>query len=531
MNLLLLINSPHLRQQITALAEQTSWQIWPLEEVQEYSNVVEKVSAGLDILLTDQVTLDLKSSLPVVYFGSEQTEKGWHQIPIEANLDEITRLIQTVVNLSRLNRKLTNVEDYEPTTRLPFERVLLESLANQQLKQATFLGIHIDHGEHLYSSLDPIAATDTLAVVARRLSSLLPENAHLGFRDAANFVCVIPNHNVEVAESLLKGFRKPLRLRANEAYVTASIGVVDIHSVQSISAHVRDAFVAMEQASQAGGNRIKILTEENDVLANKLPKALSQQEFGVEFQCQWHLSDRQIVGVEALVRWQGVDVGQLSPDRFIPLAERTGNITRIGDWVLNTACRQATTWLEHLPRPLILGINISPQQFHQGAIYSQIKELVEQNWFDPRNLELEMGQSEFTRVLDTDRQTLFKLRDLGVRMALDRFGSDLIEPSHLLRLPVDTIKIDKTLVSRIDTDKDAHALIARVLEMGAAYGLRVVAVGVETQEQAELLAHLGCVEAQGFYFSKPMPATAVRQIILDRQNFNTTKPHDDIILQ
>jgi EAL domain-containing protein (putative c-di-GMP-specific phosphodiesterase class I) len=188
-------------------------------------------------------------------------------------------------------------------------------------------------------------------------------------------------------------------------------------------------------------------------------------------------------------------------------------MARIGDWVLDRACREASTWFEHLVEPLVLGINVSPQQFHNGAIVDRIAGYRTESWFDPGMLELELPQDALLTLVDDYRPLLYKLRDWGVRFALDNLGGSLIDAAKLLRCPADTLKIDRSLISRMEEDRESQDLIAHICRLGERFELRVVAVGVETPSQLTALERMGCTDVQGYLLSPPVSLAQFRLLL------------------
>jgi EAL domain-containing protein (putative c-di-GMP-specific phosphodiesterase class I) len=224
-------------------------------------------------------------------------------------------------------------------------------------------------------------------------------------------------------------------------------------------------------------------------------------------------NSERLTGVEALLRWQGLEVGELAPSHFIPIAEQDGFITRIGDWVLEQASTAATNWLEHLVAPIYLCVNVSPQQFVKQSITDQIERLKRERWLDPAMLELELSLENMLLLVDEHRDQLYRLRDWGVRFAVDNLGTDLIDFDRLLRCPADTLKIDRQLTAKVHSHPASSDLIAEIARIGERFQLRVVAVGVETPEQLQTLRGLGEMEVQGYLLSPPVPLGEFQQLL------------------
>ena len=270
------------------------------------------------------------------------------------------------------------------------------------------------------------------------------------------------------------------------------------------------AWQAKEQARGRGGNRI--VTQADLAVANKLPNAIERREFSLALQPQLELESHTLTGVEFLLRWEGLDIGSLSPDRFIAVAEQSGQMVRIGDWVLREAVRTQRDW-PNTVRPLTLSVNTAPAQFQQDLLFEQIRRLHTELGLAPHRLELELNHKNLLYVIDHHRNTLYRLRDLGVRIAIDNLGAHLIEPDTLLRCPADTLKIDRQLIAHIEQTPAAAVVVEQLAELGRRFRLKTVAVGVESAAQLEQVKQRGCSHAQGFYLYPPLSAADFRAVL------------------
>jgi EAL domain-containing protein (putative c-di-GMP-specific phosphodiesterase class I) len=296
--------------------------------------------------------------------------------------------------------------------------------------------------------------------------------------------------------------REPLAFRSGSLHLTVSVGFACQALFGDPERLWTEAWRAMRRVLDQRGDRAT--GSDQDAMAERLPQALARDEFSLVLQPQIAVAGGRLTGAEVLLRWQGLEVGELSPSQFIPIAESRGHMTRIGDWVLERTCRAAANWLEHRISPVRLGVNVSPQQFNRGAIVAQIERFRAERWLDPTLLELEVSHEAMLRLVEGHREHLYRLRDLGVRFALDNLGSGLVDTTRLLRCPADTLKIDRALVGRIETDPFARELAERICALGERFGLRVVAVGVEREAQLALLQGMGCTEIQGYLISPPV---------------------------
>lgn len=522
MNVTGVIHNPALRERLTLLAAAAGWRCWLCSDALGLDRILSALSPAPDLLLFDDWaaleqrrggsgTAVLLTEVPLEL----AEDAGYSQVDPDQADDELLHALKTCVNAKRLRDRFAELERTEPITSLPRHEELFRSIARCKGRPLGLLVVQIDHASHLYDSLDPVSKTDLLAAMASHIRAAVPANGVLGFFDAACFVVALPDVDeptvARAADAVVMLARSPVRFRGGELHLTVSVG----HAFQAMYGDTErlwsQAWRAMRQALEAGGDRAA--GTEMPELGVRLPQALERDEFSLVLQPQVAADGKRITGAEVLLRWQGMEVGALAPNHFIPLAEQRGQMARIGDWVLERACQEAASWFEHLLEPLVLGINVSPQQFHKGAIVEQVTRFRSESWFDPAMLELELSQEAMLTLVDDYRKELYRLRDWGVRFALDGLGSSLIDASKLLRCPADTLKIDRTLVSRMEDDREARELVAQICRLGQRFELRVVAVGVEKPSQLTILERFGCTDAQGYLFSAPVTLTQFRELL------------------
>jgi EAL domain-containing protein (putative c-di-GMP-specific phosphodiesterase class I)/GGDEF domain-containing protein len=418
--------------------------------------------------------------------------------------------ITTRLNVNRLQSHFAREREAEPITKLPRHDELLQSIARLRGDPMGLVVVQVDHAQYLYGNLDPVSKTDLLGALSDHLQHALPHECIVGIFDASCFAVWIPHSCAEVTAQLahdlcIRG-RDPLAFKSGELHCSFSIGFAHAAAMDDPNGIWRMAWGYKEQARLDGGDQaIGPDGDADDRIPRAIPDALSRDEFSLVLQPQWRLDGNELSGVEALLRWQGLEVGNLAPDHFIPVAERSGQMARIGDWVLEHACRAASTWLEHLVTPVLLGINVSAQQFKNDTIKQQIRRLQRERWLDPSVLELELSHTNLLHLVDQHRTTLYELRDAGVRIAIDNVGAGIVDTDKLLRCPADTLKIDRSVISVLETDQDAQRLVAQIAELGQRFELRIVAVGVENEAQRAILEACGCTDAQGYLFAEPVP--------------------------
>jgi EAL domain-containing protein (putative c-di-GMP-specific phosphodiesterase class I)/GGDEF domain-containing protein len=513
MNLCGLIEDTGLRQRLTLLAADAGWSCWLGDDPQVIQRVLDTSQPAADLVVTDQpdqiAALEASAGrAPVVLLAGPRMESPRHLTTIDSTLadTELVLSLKTCVNARRFRERFAELDSHEPITSLPRHDELLQALGRGSEGPLGLLVVQIDHAQHLYQHLDPVSRSELLYALSERLQGALPAGAQLGFYDPSCFVAALPQPDAEAvataARQLVERMREPLAFRGGSLHITVSVGYAFQTLFTDADRLWTEAWRAMRSVLTGHGDRAT--GSDHDHLAERLPQALAREEFSLVLQPQLGIDGERLTGAEVLLRWQGLEVGALSPGQFIPIAESRGHMARIGDWVLERACRAAAPWLESRINPVRLGINVSPQQFNRGAIVAQIERFRAESWFDPALLELEVPHEVMLRLVDAHREHLYRLRDMGVRFALDNLGSGLVDTTRLLRCPADTLKIDRALIERIETDGAARELVERICQLGQRFGLRVVAVGVEREDQLTLLRNAGCTDVQGYLFSPPV---------------------------
>src|SRR6267154_1935417 len=340
-----------------------------------------------------------------------------------------------------------------------------------------------------------------------------------------------PSDAIRVAERIQQRLAIPFDLNSQEIVLTVSVGIAFSSNAGAEAQDVlRDAEIAMYRAKSTGKARYEVFDHALHAGAIKrlqletdLRKALELNQFRVYYQPIVSLANGQIVGFETLSRWQRPE-GLVMPGEFIAVADETGIILPINRQLLYDACRQIRSWQELFPSdpPLTVNVNITPKQFAQPDLASQIGKVLQETGFNPSCLNLEI--TETIAMADADRSAvvLFELKALGVRLDIDDFGTGYSSLSRLQRFPVDTLKVDRSFISRMDTDPETHKIVCIILMLAHGLGLKVVAEGVETQAQADMLKEMGCELAQGYLYSKPAPSEAIEQLLRNSRAANAS---------
>lgn len=426
---------------------------------------------------------------------------------------------------------ILNLAFFDPLTRLPNRRLLLDRLrhavatAKRDGHGGALLFIDLDNFKTLNDTLGHDKGDQLLQQVARRLEAQVPRASDTVARHGGDeFVIVLENlstHQEEaaaqaelVAEKLLGTFDEPFQLNGHQHHASPSIGVALFDKdIQDIDELLKRADLAMYQAKAAGRHTIRFFDLHMQTVINArveleadLRRSLQTHGFTLNYQRQTDGNGRP-VGAEALLRWQRPGSPQVSPSVFIPLAEETGLILQLGEWVLEAACRQLVSWNS---RPetahLTMAVNVSARQFRQPAFVDQVLRVIERTGANPRRIKLELTESLLVANIENTVDTMHALKEKGIGFALDDFGTGYSSLAYLKRLPLDQLKIDQSFVRDVLTDPNDAAIARTILGLGHTLGLEVIAEGVETADQRNFLAMHGCRAFQGYLFGRPVTA-------------------------
>ena len=324
-----------------------------------------------------------------------------------------------------------------------------------------------------------------------------------------------------IAERLVNEISQPIQIDQQEVFTSTSIGIAlypdDGKDVDSL---LKNADAAMYYAKDQGRNNFQYYTQSMNeaaaqqlILGNSLRKALSNDEFQVYYQPQVSVVTGQVIGLEALARWKHPEKGFISPALFIPLAEETGQIQAIGEWILRQACLQGAKWINNGYKPLIISVNLSAKQLRQSNLQQIIKNILKETGMPVQYLGIELTESAIILEPDMALDRLNKIKSLGIKLSLDDFGTGYSSLSYLKRFPIDTLKIDRAFIKDIKTDHEDATLVKAIIAMGHGLGMDIIAEGVELQEQLEFLGANACDAIQGFLFSKPLPANEIEPLL------------------
>jgi diguanylate cyclase (GGDEF)-like protein/PAS domain S-box-containing protein len=453
---------------------------------------------------------------------------------VRANNQAVTHYVGVFNDISQYKdyeARLEFLANHDPLTRLPNRILLHDRLeeavvrAKRQDEMVCVIFIDLDQFKVINDSLGHGIGDKLLQEVTLRLLANVRESDTVGRLGGDEFTVILEQlRNTDeatlIAQQLLESLTTPMKIEDHQLYISGSIGIsIYPQDGADVPTLLKHADTAMYRAKEEGRNRYKFFSadmnlraQEFMVMANSLHAALEKNELFLEYQPRIDLSNNKIVGVEALLRWNHPTLGRIPPDKFIPLAEETGLIIPIGEWVIRTACRQGKAWID-AGYALQMAVNLSVRQFRKQGLVDCILETAGKTGYPLHMLEVEITESLMMHDPQSVEATLEELSGRGIRIAIDDFGTGYSSLNYLKQFPIDYVKIDKSFVQDIPDDQDSVAIVRTIIAMAKNLRLSLIAEGVETEQQRDLLRAEGCEEAQGDYFSRPIPASAMDAFI------------------
>ena len=504
-----------------------SGRIWqPTMPLAQYTDRLRRV---IDSGTPDRINLEWKNP-------TGQTV--YHEIQVVPERDAGGRTVgalaigRNISALKRIEQELLFQATHDPLTGLPNRELLQERLRHALLqssrhgRRVAVIFVDLDNFKDINDSLGHDIGDELLKLLAGRMCQTLRESDTVARLGGDEFVVFIEDnadaHDLDtVVHKLFDALSEPCQIGEHRIYPGASLGIaLSPDDGTDVDTLMRNADTAMYVAKKQGRNHYRFFSSEmNDELhtwmeiGNNLRHAIANNELSLHYQPKARLKDGGFAGMEALIRWQNPKLGWVSPARFIPVAEKCGLINVIGHWVLNEACRQMRAWLDAGIEPLCVAVNLSANQCLPNQLPGQIREILDTHRLPGHRLEVEITESIVMADTEGMIRDFWALRDLGVRVAVDDFGTGYSSLSYLKRLPVDTLKIDKSFVDDIETDSTDVEIIRAIIAMAHSLNLAVVAEGVENPMQLECLAAAGCDQIQGYYFSRPLAADAMAAML------------------
>lgn len=447
-----------------------------------------------------------------------------------------------ITERKQFERQARQLANYDPLTNLPNRNLLNDRLAQAVAhahrfgRQVAVLFINIDRFKLVNDSLGHEQGDALLKIMAGRLQKALPEGDTLARLAGDDFAATLLDIESEervtaTAQGLLQAIAQPVQLESHELVISASIGI-SLYPRDGLTPHalLKNADIAMSQCKSVGGNHFRFYAKDMNarvferlLLETDLRRALVKDEFVLHYQPKVALDSGRIVGMEALIRWQHPTRGLLYPAKFIPVAEEIGIIGALGKWVLARACAQTQQWRAEGLGDFTMSVNLSARQLASQNLLRTIRSVLDETGLPARQLELEITESSLMDNIEMAAATLTRLSEMGVHLSIDDFGTGYSSLNYLKRLPIDTLKVDQSFIRDVSSDPDDAIIVQATIAMAQNMNLRVVAEGVMTVAQLDFLALHHCDEIQGFYFSKPLPADDIEQLL--REDRRLAMPH------
>ncbi len=468
----------------------------------------------------------------VVYADGTRHDVIFHKAVFHRPDGSLGGLVGTMVDVTerkRAEETARYLRHFDPLTGLPNQILFVDRL-NLELAHAHRLGqcfavccLDLDNFKKINAALGHSSGNELLQSVSSRLTACLREDDTVARMGGDSFNLLLPNivsaeTATGVVSKILENLRTPYEIAGREVFISASIGIALFpYDGQDGPSLLRHADTALQRAKEKGRDchhffdlEMNRRAEERMDLEVRLRRAVDEKQFVLHYQPQIDTVTGRPVGVEALIRWRQDDGSLLMPDRFIQLAEQTGLILPIGEWVLRTACLQARQWQVAGLEGVRMAVNISPRQFQHPNLFRIVEGVLAETGLSPHLLSLEVTESLVMQDVDRAIETLLLLKHLGVHLAIDDFGTGYSSLSYLRRFPIDLLKIDRSFIMEIPEIADDMAIVAAVIAMARNLSLKVLAEGVQTPAQQLFLQAQGCDELQGYLFSPPLDGQEAR---------------------
>lgn len=505
---------------------------------QELSNDIRKIGEGKDLSvrlkrqnIDDELT-DVSNEINGMLGALERSQLFLSKSE-SALKKAIEKLQDEVLEHEKTQEQIKYIAYHDTLTGLPNRNLLNEllvhsiTLAERNNKCMAVLFLDIDGFKMINDSKGHGMGDQILQEVAERLLKTLRKSDVIARHGGDEFIVIIEEldncSGVElIANKIINCFQEPFHLENQDYFLTTSVGVaVYPADGQTPDMLIKNADIAMYKAKENGKNQylfctpvMKDVANETMELSTNLYRAIEKNEFELYYQPQLSCHNNQIMGVEALIRWRHPVMGLISPAKFIPIAEKTGLILPIGEWVLRTACQQNKKWQEQGLPKIRMGVNLSLRQFHNNDLLNLVESVLKETKLAPQYLELEITETIAMKEKSYIINTLNAFRQIGVSIAIDDFGTEYSSLSYLKHLPVDRLKVAMQFIRGIGIDHKDEALAKGIIVLAKSIGMNVIAEGVETKEQLEFLKNHNCDEIQGYYFFKPLIEAEMTKLLI-----------------
>ena len=540
-------------------------------------HIADQLPRGLEIIKTEHVDVVLTtpalpdsseigtihliqqadSTLPIIVISDQENDELAMQI-LESGVQDylvkgqgdghlINRAIRYSIERKRAEQGLSYLAQYDKLTGLANRELFRERLnramirADRNKSLAALMFLDLDRFKNINDTLGHDAGDRLLIDVSKRLKDCTRGGDTVARLGGDEFTVVLEDIKhvddaATVARKILGAMGSVIELDGHDVYITPSIGIT-IYPMDDTDDKnlLRNADAAMYRAKEQGRNCFQFYTAgmnnrttQRLKLEAELRRAVVHNEFVLYFQPKVNISNREIIGAEALIRWNNEKLGLVSPMEFIPLAEETGLILPIGEWAISAACRQVARWESLGYKSLRMAVNLSARQFKEADVSKVILESAIRSNIDPKQIEIEITESLLMDDTDITISMFRELKNHGLHISIDDFGTGYSSLSYLKRFNIDTLKIDQSFVRDITTNPDDAAIAAAIIALGNSLRLNVVAEGVETEEQLNFLENNGCHEAQGYLFSKPLPADEFLKLLEQSDSLRLPDPNVEL---
>jgi diguanylate cyclase (GGDEF)-like protein/PAS domain S-box-containing protein len=509
----------------------------------------EMIGRSLRVLIPPELQDELQVILEkagrgegIHFYETARVRKDGKRIAVSLSVSPIRDTEGTIVGASTIARDITAKKELEERiefqashdalTLLPTRTFFTEIFRIEMLQAArnrrkiAVLFLDLDRFKEINDTLGHVFGDELLKKVAEKLKSVLRKSDSIARIGGDEFNILLTDLGqsedaLVIVKKIISGFQGPCIVRGRELRVTASIGIsIFPDDSAELETLLRYADIALYHAKERGRNNFQFYNDEINItsierikLENDLRRAVNDGEFRLYFQPQIDIGSRTVTCAEVLLRWQHPELGLLEPDQFIPLAEETGLIVPIGEWVLRTACEQNRLWQERGFRRIGVSVNISDRQFRRVDLLTLTEQILQKTRLDPKWLELEITENTVMRDAEFTIEKLNRLAERGIALSLDDFGTGYSSLSYLKRLPVRKIKIDKSFIRDVMTNASDRAIVYAVIGLTHNLNMQVIAEGVETEEQLALLRDIACDGIQGFLFSRPLPVQEFEKLL------------------
>lgn len=434
----------------------------------------------------------------------------------------IVFVMRDITGRKKADRRIEDLADYDQLTKIPnrltFRKKIQLEVGDAVRNDSTIalVFMNVDRLRYVNDSFGHEAGDYVLSVIANRLKVILPEKDVVSRVSGDEFAFILKNlkdteHGGKIAIEILRYLEEPISISGHPYILSNSMGIAVCpdHSKNATELSMM-AEKALYNIKATGGGSYEMYrsgtvqkTLERILLERELRKSIQQEHFELEYQPKFNLAYEELTGVEALVRWNHPDLGRITPDRFIPIAEETRMIIELGEWIFRAACLQAKKWEEAGYVKYLVGINMSIVQLEEPTIVSTIKDVLTETGISPEYIEIEVTESAFSE-RDDIKEHIIEIRKLGIKVSIDDFGTGYSTFSYIKELPADILKIDMAFIRDIHTNSKSRAIVKAIISLANTVNLKVIAEGIEYEEQVDILLEDGCLFGQGYYYSKPI---------------------------